>query len=136
MKKVLIGTLLLCGSIAFTQRSDAQVRVGINVNIGQQPAWRVPGYDYVEYYYLPDIDAYYSVPRRQFIYLSNGRWVFSTSLPYQYRHYDLYHTRRIVINRPNAYMYYSEHRIKYGKKPKYDRGNHYGRGKGKGKGRY
>ena len=35
------------------------------------------GYDYAEYYYLPDIEAYYYIPRRQFVYMAGGHWVFS-----------------------------------------------------------
>jgi hypothetical protein len=48
------------------------------------------GYDYVEYYYLPDIETYYYVPKHQFVYLSNGKWIFATSLPSRYSSYNLY----------------------------------------------
>lgn len=109
------------------QPANAQVRVGININIGDQPRWRPAGYDYVEYYYLPDIETYYYVPGHQFVYLSNGRWVFSASLPYRYRSYNLYSGTKVVINRPNAYYYYPEHRVKYGnRKFKHDNGRHNG----------
>ena len=104
---------LLFGSFALTQKTEAQVRVGININIGDQPSWRAPGYDYVEYYYLPDIQSYYYVPRHQFVYLSNGRWIFSASLPARYRGYDLHSGYKVVINRPNAYRYYEQDRVQY-----------------------
>src|SRR5262249_32285791 len=100
MKKIFVASVLLVASLAFVQRSDAQVRVGVQINIGDQPAWRPAGYDYVEYYYLPDIETYYYVPRHQFVYLSNGRWVFSASLPVWYRDYDLYSGYKVVVNRP------------------------------------
>src|SRR6266404_9435922 len=108
MKKWLIGTGLILASLGFVQKTEAQVRVGIHINIGDQPSWRAPGYDYVEYYYLPDIECYYYVPRRQFVYLSNGSWVFSASLPGRYRDYDLYTGYKVVVNRPNAYNYFNE----------------------------
>lgn len=115
MKKVLIIATLLFGSFALNQKADAQIRFGININIGDQPSWRVPGYNYVEYYYLPEIEAYYYVPRHQFIYLSNGRWVFSSSLPYRYSSYNLYTANKIVVNRPNAYLSFEQDRMRYGR---------------------
>ena len=118
MKKMLLGATLVLSSLAFTNKTEAQVRVGVNINIGDQPAWRDPGYDYVEYYYLPDIQTYYYVPRHQFVYLTNGRWVFSASLPARYRGYDLYGGYKVVVNRPNAYRYYEQDRVRY-------RGNYY-----------
>lgn len=115
MKKLLIGAGLVLLSLGFAQKTEAQIRFGIHINIGDQPSWRVPGYDYVEYYYLPDIECYYNVPRHQFIYPSNDRWVFSSSLPYRYRDYDLYNGYKVVVNRPNAYNYFEEHRLRYGR---------------------
>ena len=119
MKKVLIGAFLLIGSFALAGRAEAQIRVGININVGEQPAWRAPGYDYVEYYYLPDIETYYYVPGHQFFYMSNGRWVSSSSLPYWYRNYDLYSAQKVVVNRRNAYYYFDEDRVRYGKRHDY-----------------
>lgn len=76
-------------TLALTQESNAQIQLGININISDQPRWRPAGYDYAEYYYLPDIETYYYVPQRQFIYMSNGRWVFVK--------YDLYDNNKVVI---------------------------------------
>ncbi len=130
MKKLLIAMSLLAGAMIFSQKTEAQVRVGVNINIGEQPPWRAPGYDYVEYYYLPDIECYYYVPRHQFIYLSNGRWEFSASLPYQYRGYNLYSGYKVVVNRPRAYYYFDEDRVRYGrrnfKEEHHDNGRHLG----------
>jgi len=113
MKKMLIAATLLFGGIALSEKTEAQVRVGVNINIGDQPSWRAPGYDYVEYYYLPDIQSYYYVPRHQFVYLSGGRWIFSASLPARYRGYDLHNGYKVVVNRPNAYRYYEQDRVRY-----------------------
>src|SRR6478735_10855999 len=100
MKQIfLIALLGMMGLIPF--QSSAQVSV--NVNIGSQPAWGPVGYDHVDYYYLPDIESYYYVPKRQFVYLSNNNWVFSTRLPSRYRHYDLYSGYKVVINSPSPY---------------------------------
>lgn len=114
MKKLLIAGGVLLLSVAAVQETQAQVRVNLNVNIGSQPAWGPRGYNHVDYYYMPDIETYYYVPTRQFIYLSGGNWVFASSLPSRYSHYDLYGGRKIVINRANAYYYHNDYRSRYG----------------------
>lgn len=110
MKKAIIGLTVLLSTLAYT---DVKSQVNININIGSQPVWGPVGYDYVEYYYLPDIEAYYYVPSRQFIYLSGGNWVFTYSLPARYRSYDLYTGYKVVINQPKPYRFFSSHKLKY-----------------------
>ena len=34
--------------------------------------WGPGGYDHVDYYYMPDIDAFYKVPTRQFYYFDRA----------------------------------------------------------------
>ena len=138
---------IFCSAIAFNTAS-AQVRVNVNVNIGAQPSWGPSGYDYVDYYYLPDIETYYYVPTRQFIYLSGGNWVFASGLPPAYRSYNLYTGYKVVVNQPKAYLYYPSHKVKYAKykgyrgqavmgKAKYKSNGHdNGRHNGKAKGRH
>jgi hypothetical protein len=160
MKTLFLILLVVTGSV-ISRTATAQVNV--NINIGSQPAWGPVGYDYVEYYYLPDIEAYYYVPRRQFVYLSNGRWVFVTSLPSRYRSYNLYSGYKVVINQPRPYLNFKTHKVTYAKykgnngrqviirnsnnpkyyvvkgHPKYNGGGNNGNGKGnssaKGKGK-
>jgi len=112
MKKIIVIVALLMSGFAF-QTASAQIKVGINVNIGTQPVWGPVGYDYVEYYYLPDIDAFYYVPRRQYIYMERGRWVFRTYLPYQYSNYDIYTGYKVVVNEPTPYRNAEAYRSKY-----------------------
>lgn len=111
MKRILVT--LLVGFSLISLRSSAQVN--ISVNIGSQPLWGPVGYDYVDYYYLPEVESYYYVPKRQFIYLSNGRWTFSTSLPSRYRGYNLYNGYKVVVNGRNAYLNFNNHRVRYAK---------------------
>lgn len=91
----------------------AKAQVSLHVNIGAQPAWGPVGYDYVNYYYLPDIEAYYDVPARQFIYLDGGRWISAAYLPPRFRNYDLYHGYKVVINDPRPWMRFNDHRVRY-----------------------
>ncbi len=118
MKKLTVLTILFF-SIAIYQPVNAQ----ININLTAQPAWGPVGYDRVDYYYLPDVDAYYSVPKRQFIYADGGKWVFANNLPPAYRGYNLYTGHKVVINEPNPYLRADAYRLKYanykgGKGPK------------------
>jgi hypothetical protein len=154
MKKIFVAAMLFF-SIASVKNAAAQVRVNVNVNIGSQPDWGPAGYNYVEYYYLPDIEAYYYVPNRQFIYLSGPNWVFSYSLPPRYRGYNLYNGYKVVVNQPFAYRYFETHRNRYSgyrghhgqtviryspvyknKKYKPSHGNGNSRGWGRGHGRH
>lgn len=56
-------------------------QVNVQVNIGTQPLWGPTGYDYAEYYYLPEYEVYYEVPSRRFVYLNGNDWVFASALP-------------------------------------------------------
>ena len=111
MKKIIICTVVFFSVIVFKQ-AEGQV-INLNINIGSQPVWGPVGYDYVEYYYLPDIEAYYWVPKHQFVYFSGGRWIYAASLPAMYRNYNLYSGYKVVINEPKAYLYFGQHKVKY-----------------------
>jgi len=113
MKKLILITTILLTSVFITKQAQSQVSLGININIGSQPVWGPVGYDYVDYYYLPDIDVYYYVPRHQFIYLSGGRWIFSAYLPVRYRSYDLYSGYKVVVNEPRPYLHANVYRTRY-----------------------
>lgn len=77
MKRVLLAVVF---GVASLSSIDTKAQVSVNINIGSQPQWGPSGYDHVDYYYLPDIDAYYNVPNKQYIYLNNGNWVFNSNL--------------------------------------------------------
>lgn len=91
----------------------AQIGVNLNVNIGSQPDWGPVGYDHVDYYYLPDADAFYDVPAHQFIYLENSTWVRRSSLPSQYRNINLYNTYKVVVNESKPWTRHSTYVTKY-----------------------
>lgn len=113
MKKIILITTILFAIVVSAEKTEAQVRVGVNINIGSQPVWGPAGYNYAEYYYLPDIDVYYYVPRHQFVYLSDGRWIFSAYLPPRYRGYDLYSGYKVVLNEPRPYLHDYRYRERY-----------------------
>lgn len=131
----------VCGGLGL-QAATAQVHVNLNLNLGSQPDWGPAGYSYVRYYYMPDIDAYYDVPRHEYVYLQGNRWVFAASLPARYHGYDIYRGYKVVINTDRPYMRddyyrrtYARYRGDYGRQPllrdhrgNRGRGHAYGRG--------
>src|SRR5690606_41302109 len=74
----------------------AKAQVSVSVNIGTAPAWG-PAVTTERYYYLPDIDTYYDIPSRQYIYVHDGYWVRRPHLPVAYRDYDFRRGRPVVI---------------------------------------
>lgn len=112
MKKMMtIAAIIMSGFLV--QQANAQVKVSVNVNLGQQPVWGPTGYDHADYYYLPDIDCYYDVSRKQFIYNSGNRWVYAGQLPARYRSYNLYNSYKVVVNEPKPYLHADVYRNKY-----------------------
>src|SRR5436305_998568 len=109
LKLIMIGmALLFAGAV--------QAQVSVNVNIGTPPPWGPAGYTEVRYYYLPDVEAYYDVQTSMFIYYGGGVWVHRSSLPRQYRNYDLYGGYKVVMTdyRGDApYNNYKEYRTRY-----------------------
>ncbi|MXV52270.1 hypothetical protein GS399_14930 [Pedobacter sp. HMF7647] len=111
MKKLLIMSALVLSSFVY-KAADAQIR--INVNIGNQPEWGPYGYDRADYYYLPEIGAYYNVAQRNYTYQQGNRWVTKTSLPSRYKNYDLYRSYKVVINDRNPWINNNVYSSRYG----------------------
>ena len=116
MKKLLLLSLL--GVIGFLPY-HASAQISVNINIGSQPLWGPVGYDHVDNYYLPDIESYYNVPKKQFSYREGNRWIFSSSLPSRYSGYDLYNGYKVVVNSSDPYRNFDNDRVKYAKYKKY-----------------
>jgi hypothetical protein len=110
MKKVNIIILISILSVACFSTAQGQLRFNVNINL--QPQWGPASYDYAEYYFLPELGIYYSVPDQMFIYPNGHRWLFSEELPPRYRRFNLYSTYKVVVNEPKPYLrhqYYVEH---------------------------
>ncbi|MFY7899851.1 MAG: hypothetical protein ACOVNY_06680 [Chitinophagaceae bacterium] len=112
MKKLVV---LIIGIISVFQVTQVKSQISVQLNIGLQPDWGPVGYDHVDYYYLPDIEAYYYVPKRQYVYLNGSSWVFATNLPSRYQGYNVYNGYKVVINQPKPYLQFYNHKVKYAK---------------------
>jgi len=107
---VIVMALFLAGT--------TQAQVSVNVNIGAPPMWGPVGYSGVQYYYLPDVEAYYDIPSSMFIYQSGGVWIHRTYLPVRYRSYDLYSGYKVVMtdyHGSKPYYRHNDYKVKYAK---------------------
>lgn len=126
--------LIATGIILFAA-STSQAQVSINVNLGApavmvRPSWVPQNHVNVDFYYIPDIQAYYDVNASLYVYLNNGNWVRTRYVPVQYRHYDLNRAHRIALNgyhgsRP--YTYYNHHNAGHHNKRYYNTRHYEGR---------
>ncbi|MHB8206730.1 hypothetical protein [Mucilaginibacter sp.] len=112
MKKLIFTAVILLSCLTF-KNANAQLRLSLGVNIGAQPDWGPVGYDHADYYYIPDVGAYYDVNAHQYIYLENNVWVHRGFLPDRYRNYDLYGGYKVVVNGRNPWMHDNVYRTKY-----------------------
>lgn len=112
MKKIFLIAAMIAGGVFF-QSAQAQLRITLRANIGSQPVWGPTGYDRADYYYMPYIDVFYNVSRRQYVYQQRGRWIFSASLPIQYRNYNLYTGYKVVVNEDRPYRNADMYRNQY-----------------------
>lgn len=109
LKLIALGIILFASSAIHAQ-------VSVNVNLGTPPAWGPVGYSNVDYYYLPDVEAYYDIRATQFIYLNRGTWTRSRYLPGQYRNYNLYNGYKVILNDYHGskpYGNFKSHKVKY-----------------------
>ncbi|WP_207422603.1 hypothetical protein [Desertivirga brevis] len=113
MKKIIYTALMLCLTL-LVGTVNAQEQKRSSGNISDQPLWGPVGYNTVSYYFIPDVKAYYSVAEKKFIFLDKGEWVKSETLAEVYKDVDLYSVYKVVINRPEPYLNYKAHVLRYG----------------------
>ena len=101
MKKIIVIMSVFAG-VFFAGGSKAQIN--ISINIGSQLDWGPSGYNHVDYYYLPDINAYYNVATAQYVYLIGNRWHFANRLPNRFSNYNIYNAYKVVVNRAYPYQ--------------------------------
>ena len=115
---IYLTTLLL-----LAMKTNAQISV--NISLGSRPAYHPPQRYYyddnVDYYFLPEIEAYFDNREGVFIYLSSRGWIRSANLPRECGNYDINRGVRFAIaykgNCP--YEEYRIHKQKYCKNDRY-----------------
>jgi len=105
--------LITASLISASSAVNAQVSLSVNINLGTQPSWGPVGYDYVEYYYFPDIEVYYYVPQHRYYYFQSGSWASGSVLPSRYRSFNVYTSYKVVINDREPWHNHPSHKRKY-----------------------
>jgi Ni/Co efflux regulator RcnB len=112
MKKLIVLSTVVISSLIFSS-AKAQVRFSVNINIGAQPAW-VANNDAADYYYLPDIESYYDVRDRVYVYREGNQWRRGAYLPARYRNYDFRNKHVISIKgQDRPYLHHEQNRNAY-----------------------
>lgn len=110
MKKIILTTAIFLSALSF---QAAKAQISLNINIGSQPEWGPVGYDHADYYYMPDIDAYYDIPAHQYVYVENNVWVHRAALPARYSNYNVYNGYKVVVNERSPWVRNDVYRAKY-----------------------
>ena len=130
MKKFsILSAIALCG--LFYNTANAQVRFHIGLNVGpvrvaytarpvvvEDPIYQEPVQVYDDsndddYYYLPDVDAYYDINAGCYYYNDGYDWVSCAYLPGAYRNYDWRSVRRYEIREHRPFMRNDFYRSRY-----------------------
>jgi len=132
MKKLAILSAIALSGL-FMKTADAQVRLHVGLNVGpvrvvytqrpvvvQEPVYQEPApaavyddsYD-DDYYYLPDVDAYYDVTAGCYYYNNGYDWISAAYLPGVYRNYDWRSARRYEIREHRPFMRADVYRTRY-----------------------
>jgi hypothetical protein len=123
MKKLIIlSAIAMSGLIYNTANAQVGIRVGFHfgplrvvyahapVVVEQAPVYNDSNDDY---YYLPDVDAYYSVNEQCYYYNDGNNWVSAAYLPGAYRDYDWRNASRYEVRAPRPYERDDFYRSRY-----------------------
>lgn len=121
MKKLtILSAIAMSGLIYSTANAQMSIRVGLHfgtpVAVRTAPVYNEPAsvnYDADDYYYLPDVGAYYSVNEECYYYFDGDSWISAAYLPGEYRDYDWRTARRFEVRAPRPYMHDEIYRSKY-----------------------
>ncbi|MBS1523928.1 MAG: hypothetical protein JST50_23195 [Bacteroidetes bacterium] len=122
MKRIALISAIAISGLLFNNKADAQIRIHLGLNFAPRPVVYAQSADYSEpanydgdedYYYLPDVDAYYSVPDQCYYYNNGGAWVSATYLPGAYRDYEWRSARRYEVRAPRPFMHADYYRARY-----------------------
>ncbi len=117
MKKFILPIIIAASTLV---SATAQAQISINFRIGTPVVTRClpppqPVAVYDDYYYLPEVEAYYSVPEHCYYYMDGGRrWVSAAYLPGRYHDYDWRSARRYQVRAVRPFEQHSVYRNRFG----------------------
>ncbi|WP_259069669.1 hypothetical protein HDF24_16160 [Mucilaginibacter sp. X4EP1] len=137
MKKLIILSAITMSGL-FYNTANAQIRVHLGFGFGprrviyttapvvveQAPVYEQSAPVYNEnaqvydnnnddYYYLPDVGAYYDVTAQCYYYNDGANWVSAAYLPGEYRSYDWRNARRFEVRASRPYLHDDFYRSRF-----------------------
>ncbi len=115
MKKIQL--IFLTTILLFAIKTTAQISV--NISLGSRTTYNPPVHYYyddnVDYYFLPEIQAYFDNREGLYIYYSSNRWIRSARLPQKCGNYNVNNGVRIAVNcsNNNPYDDFYSHKRRY-----------------------
>jgi hypothetical protein len=124
MKKLAIILAVGAAGLLNVKPANAQIRLGLNLHFGNVGAHVVvaPPVQDVNYsnydndddfYYLPDVEAYYDVAQQCYYYNDGDQWMHAAYLPGR-RDYDWRNARRFEVRARRPYMNHDQYRTRFG----------------------
>lgn len=113
MKKLILISAMVLGGLGI-KTADAQLGIRINLHLGTRPVYTAPQPVYDDYYYLPHVEAYYSVAENCYYYQDGDSWISAAFLPGRYHDFDWRSARRYEIHENRPFMHHDVYRGKFG----------------------
>ncbi len=120
MKKITIISAIALSGLFYSNANAQLLSIGLHLGGGRsviQAAVVTPvavSYSNADqYYYMPEVDAYYSPYERVYYYNDGGRWVSNAYLPGEYRNYDWRTARRYEVRAHRPYLNADIYRERY-----------------------
>ena len=140
MKKTLIISAIAISGLIYSSAKAQGLHIGLQlqgparveytgepVQVDQAPVFAD---DDDDFYYLPDVGAYYDVDSQCYFYFNGYNWISAAYLPGEYRYYDWRNARRFEVRERRPFMRddfyrerYSGRRIAEWARPNYN--NHF-----------
>jgi hypothetical protein len=120
MKKLAILSAIAMSGLIYST-ANAQMSIHVGFHFGTPVVERAPVYEQTpvvynsgnDYYYLPEVDAYYSVNEQCYYYNDGDNWISAAYLPGEYRDYDWRTARRYELRTARPYMHDEVYRSRY-----------------------
>lgn len=113
MKKLILISAMVLGGLGI-KTADAQFGIRINLHLGTRPVYVAPQPVYDDYYYLPEVEAYYSVAENCYYYHDGDNWISAAFLPGRYHDFDWRSAKRYEIHENRPFMHHDIYRGKFG----------------------
>jgi hypothetical protein len=126
--KLIVFVIMLLFVSAFTGCETYRYGTSGSQPVYESPQWAPAVYSGIRYYYLPDIECYYDIYTREFVFLDHAQWFYSPTLPTMYPGFDLNNCFVVIVN-SNIYQpwmhhqYYVSHFPRYYYRDYYDHSN-------------